>query len=165
MFMASNQFRVVRGREAAFEAAWAETSARLSGAKGLIGLRFDKGRELNEHVLYFAVTIWESEMRFLEWRRHELYGGCLSPRNVHAGLAPSRLEGFATQQSRETTHSSAHPLESLEFCLGIGEKLLRSKLPALCLGSMFNEVEEEGESAFEAIDETSFPGKWRVSFF
>ncbi|MEK8126110.1 antibiotic biosynthesis monooxygenase [Methylocystis sp. IM4] len=98
--MASNQFRVVRGREAAFEAAWAETSARLSGVTGLIGFRFDKGKELHQHVLYFAVAIWESEMSFLEWRRHELYGGCLSVGSVHAGLAPSRLEEFDATISR-----------------------------------------------------------------
>jgi heme-degrading monooxygenase HmoA len=100
MFMASNQFRVVRGREAAFEAAWAATSARLSAATGLIGVRCDKGKELHQHVLYFAITIWESEMCFLEWKRCELYGGCASDDRAHAGLARFRLEEFDATISR-----------------------------------------------------------------
>ncbi len=89
MFIASNQFRVARGQEEAFEAAWAETSARLCAAAGIIGFRCDKGKELHQHVLYFAVTSWESKICFLEWKRGELYGGYSW---LTSSLAPTSLE-------------------------------------------------------------------------
>jgi heme-degrading monooxygenase HmoA len=60
MFMASNQFKVIKGREEAFENAWVDTSVRLRNAAGLIGFRFHKGTELAEHVVYFSITMWEA---------------------------------------------------------------------------------------------------------
>jgi len=97
MFMASNQFKVVKGCEETFETAWKETHARLREAAGLIGFRFHKGREIGPHVLYFSITMWETEERFLVWRRAELYGapgGRLGP-----GRA-TRLEEFDSAVSR-----------------------------------------------------------------
>ncbi len=91
MFMASNQFKIVKGCEETFETAWRETSVRLREAAGLIGFRFHKGREIGPHVLYFSVTMWETEERFFDWRRAELYGtpaGSIGPRRA------SRLEEF-----------------------------------------------------------------------
>jgi heme-degrading monooxygenase HmoA len=91
MFMASNQFRVLKGCEETFETAWRETSARLKEAAGLIGFRFHKGREIGPHVLYFSVTMWETEERFIDWRRAELYG---TPRASMERRCGSRLEEF-----------------------------------------------------------------------
>ncbi|MGJ0502488.1 MAG: antibiotic biosynthesis monooxygenase family protein [Methylocystis sp.] len=98
MFMASNQFKVVKGCEDTFESAWKETSVRLREAAGLIGFRFHKGREIGPHVLYFSVTMWETEERFIDWRRAELYGapgGSIGPR------CASRLEEFDANVSRD----------------------------------------------------------------
>ncbi|MBM3552038.1 MAG: antibiotic biosynthesis monooxygenase [Alphaproteobacteria bacterium] len=95
MFMASNQFRVVKGCEETFETAWRETSVRLKEATGLIGFRFHKGREIGLHVLYFSVTMWETEERFIDWRRAELYGTpSIGPR------CASRLDEFDAAVSR-----------------------------------------------------------------
>ncbi|WP_442756163.1 peroxiredoxin [Methylocystis sp. JAN1] len=46
---------------------------------------------------------------------------------------------------------------------GIGDKLPAFKVTGVRPG--FNEIEENGASAFEVIDETSFTGKWKVIFF
>ena len=97
MFMASNQFKVVRGCEKTFEAAWRETSVRLREAAGLIGFRFHKGREVGPHVLYFSVTMWETEERFIDWRRAELYG---VPRGSLGPHCASRLKEFDATVSR-----------------------------------------------------------------
>ena len=94
MFMASNQFKVIKGCEETFETAWRETSIRLREAAGLIGFRFHRGREIGPHVLYFSITMWETEENFLDWRRAELYGGSLGPR------CASRLEEFDATISR-----------------------------------------------------------------
>lgn len=47
--------------------------------------------------------------------------------------------------------------------LGIGEKLPKFEVVGVKPG--FNNHEENGESAFEAITEKSFEGKWKVIFF
>lgn len=101
MFMASNQFKVIKGREEAFESAWNETSARLRQADGLIGFRFHKGKELGAHVLYFSITMWETEERFLDWRRAEIYGGAAAAGGCGRRRIPaSRLEEFDAAISR-----------------------------------------------------------------
>ncbi|ADP70418.1 alkyl hydroperoxide reductase/ Thiol specific antioxidant/ Mal allergen [Rhodomicrobium vannielii ATCC 17100] len=47
--------------------------------------------------------------------------------------------------------------------LGIGDKLPSFEVTGVKPG--FNYHEENGVSAFEALTETSFPGKWKVIFF
>lgn len=47
--------------------------------------------------------------------------------------------------------------------LGIGDKLPAFEITGVKPG--FNEIDENGDSAFEAVSETSFPGKWKVIFF
>ena len=46
---------------------------------------------------------------------------------------------------------------------GIGDKLPAFSVTGVKPG--FNRHEENGESAFETVTETSFPGKWKVIFF
>lgn len=47
--------------------------------------------------------------------------------------------------------------------LGIGDRLPNFQIAGVKPG--FNEIEENGESAFEALSEASFPGKWKIIFF
>ena len=47
--------------------------------------------------------------------------------------------------------------------LGVGEKLPEFKITGVKPG--FNTHEENGVSAFEAVTNDSFPGKWKVIFF
>ncbi|MBM3576908.1 MAG: peroxiredoxin [Alphaproteobacteria bacterium] len=47
--------------------------------------------------------------------------------------------------------------------LGIGDRL--PNFTAIGVKPGFNEIEENGESAFETVSEMSFPGKWKVIFF
>jgi len=47
--------------------------------------------------------------------------------------------------------------------LGIGDTLPRFSIIGVKPG--FNEIEENGEAAFEPLNEVSFPGKWKVIFF
>lgn len=99
MFMASNQFKVVKGGEEAFENAWIATRARLREAPGFISLRFHKGQDKGDHVLYFSLTMWEREECFLAWKGVELF----RDRPENAGrrrLGPSRLEEFDAMVSR-----------------------------------------------------------------
>lgn len=47
--------------------------------------------------------------------------------------------------------------------LGIGDKLPEFSVTGVKPG--FNQIEEKGESAFEALSRDSFPGKWKVIYF
>jgi peroxiredoxin (alkyl hydroperoxide reductase subunit C) len=47
--------------------------------------------------------------------------------------------------------------------LGIGEKLPPFEVTGVKPG--FNSITENGQSAFEALTDASFPGKWKVIFF
>ena len=47
--------------------------------------------------------------------------------------------------------------------LGIGDKLPEFEVTGV--KPKFNEHEQNGESAFEAINQESFPGKWKVIVF
>lgn len=47
--------------------------------------------------------------------------------------------------------------------LGIGDNLPDFEITGVKPG--FNEIDENDESAFETLTETSFPGKWRIIFF
>jgi alkyl hydroperoxide reductase subunit AhpC len=47
--------------------------------------------------------------------------------------------------------------------LGIGDRL--PNFAAIGVKPGFNEIEENGETAFETLNETSFPGKWKIIFF
>lgn len=73
MFMASNQFKIVKGQEEAFENMWAARNARFHQAPGFISSRFQKGRENGNHVLYFSLTVWATEECFLAWRSSERF--------------------------------------------------------------------------------------------
>lgn len=72
MFIASNQFEVIKGREQAFEDAWLARRARLLEAPGLISVRFHRGGEKDGCVLYFTLTMWRTEESFLAWKTVEL---------------------------------------------------------------------------------------------
>ena len=47
--------------------------------------------------------------------------------------------------------------------LGIGDSIPHFAVTGVKPG--FNEVEENGETAFETLSELSFPGMWKVIFF
>lgn len=68
MFMASNQFRVVRGHEEAFESFWSIKQSSFLAAPGFISHRFTKGRVTDAGTTYMALTMWENEESFLAWR-------------------------------------------------------------------------------------------------
>src|SRR5215217_4747533 len=63
---------------------------------------------------------------------------------------------------RRSGFPSFHPSRRTAM-LGVGQKLPEFKLVGVKPG--FNSHEENGVSAFEAIDNQSFEGKWKVIFF
>lgn len=67
MFMASEQVKVFKGHEAAFESRWAMKQLSLQSAPGYISCRFTKGKTSEEGVVYLSLTVWVNEESFLAW--------------------------------------------------------------------------------------------------
>lgn len=64
MFIAMNNFKVVPGREADFEAQWRNRQSFLGGTPGFIEFALLKGDAEGE---YSSHTVWESREAFIAW--------------------------------------------------------------------------------------------------
>jgi heme-degrading monooxygenase HmoA len=73
MFVAMNRFRVAAGREADFEAVWANRRTRLDEMAGFVSFHLLKGPARDDHVLYASHSVWESEADFRAWTRSEQF--------------------------------------------------------------------------------------------
>ena len=73
MFIAMNRFRIVRGREADFEAVWRGRDSRLKGVPGYVEFHLLKGPEQDDHILYASHTIWGSREDFEAWTQSEAF--------------------------------------------------------------------------------------------
>ncbi|MER3420157.1 MAG: antibiotic biosynthesis monooxygenase [Chloroflexota bacterium] len=66
MFIAMNAFRVVKGREADFEAQWRNRQSYLQGVPGFIQFALLKGEGEGEYISH---TIWRDREAFEAWTR------------------------------------------------------------------------------------------------
>ncbi|MCW5718855.1 MAG: antibiotic biosynthesis monooxygenase [Bauldia sp.] len=97
MFVAMNRFKVVRGAEEAFEAAWRSRDRRLAEMAGFKDFHLLRGPSTDEYTLYASHTVWATEDDFLAWTRSEQF------RAVHRGAGGSKplyighphFEGFS----------------------------------------------------------------------
>ncbi|WP_442755839.1 antibiotic biosynthesis monooxygenase family protein [Methylocystis sp. JAN1] len=68
MFMASEQVKVFKGHEAAFERRWAVKQLSFQSAPGYISCRFTRGSQSEDGVVYLSLTVWANEESFLAWK-------------------------------------------------------------------------------------------------
>jgi len=101
MFIAMNRFKVAKGREADFEAAWASRDSHLTEMPGFVEFHLLRGPEAEDHTLFVSHTVWKSRADFEAWTGSEAF------RKAHARagarkdddappmyLGPPRFEGF-----------------------------------------------------------------------
>lgn len=97
-YIAMNRFRVVPGKEEAFEEVWASREGRLKGLDGFVEFRMLKGAKHDEYSLYSSHTIWESEEAFVAWTKSEAFRmahkNAGNHRDLYAG--PPQFEGFTS---------------------------------------------------------------------
>ncbi|MGF1501325.1 MAG: antibiotic biosynthesis monooxygenase family protein [Paracoccaceae bacterium] len=104
MYIAMNRFRVVKGREAEFEAVWTGRESHLAGVPGFKEFRLLRGPETTEHTLYASHSVWASEEAFRDWTRSEAFRAA----HAQAGegrdlyLGPPDFEGFSPVAGAET---------------------------------------------------------------
>lgn len=100
MFIAMNRFKVKKGEEAAFEAAWLGREVHIDREPGFEAFHLLKGPEREDHVLYASHTIWQSREAFEAWTRSEAFRA--AHRNAGQGkpltLSHPEFEGFEALQ-------------------------------------------------------------------
>ena len=97
MYVAMNRFKVVQGREEAFETLWRERDSHLDGTPGFVEFRMLKGAAGEGYILYISQSRWADEASFRAWTTSESF------RKAHRGaagnadlyLGPPQFEGFA----------------------------------------------------------------------
>ncbi len=73
MFIAMNRFRVRKGSEAEFEAAWLSREVHINREPGFVAFHLLKGPEYEDYTLYASHTIWASVEAFEAWTRSESF--------------------------------------------------------------------------------------------
>ncbi|MDT8344664.1 MAG: antibiotic biosynthesis monooxygenase [Thermohalobaculum sp.] len=84
MFVAMNRFRIVPGREAAFEAVWTGRTSQLDAVPGFRAFHLLRGPRTAAQSLYCSHSTWESRAAFDAWTRSEAF------RRAHAETGTSR---------------------------------------------------------------------------
>lgn len=96
MFVAMNRFRILKGKESAFEAVWRNRESRLDELPGFVEFHLLKGPADETTTLYASHTIWESEADFTNWTRSEQFRAAHKGAGAHGALYEGRpqFEGF-----------------------------------------------------------------------
>ena len=109
MYIAMNRFKVIKGLENEFEAAWKGRDSHLDRMKGFIEFHLLRGPENEDHTLYSSHTTWASFADFEAWTKSEEF------RASHKGagerkplfLGHPQFEGFQVIQSLSLNNKDA----------------------------------------------------------
>ena len=98
MFIAMNRFKIVKGKEQAFEDIWRSRQSRLQERPGFIVFHLLKGPEREDHTLYASHALWETRQHFVDWTHsehfREAHKNAGQNRNLYIG--GPEFEGFET---------------------------------------------------------------------
>jgi heme-degrading monooxygenase HmoA len=109
MYIAMNRFKVIKGQESEFEAAWKGRDSHLNRMKGFVEFHLLRGLEHDDHTLYSSHTTWSSFADFDAWTKSEEF------RATHKGagerkplfLGHPQFEGFHVIQSLSLNNKAA----------------------------------------------------------
>jgi len=79
VFIAMNRFKILRGKEGAFEDIWKSRDSHLDSVPGFKTFNLVRGKGNEEFTLFASVSSWTSEKDFLNWTKSEAF------RRAHAG--------------------------------------------------------------------------------
>ncbi len=68
-----NRFKIVKGREAAFEEVWRARETLLDRVAGFEEFKLLRGPEREDYTLYASHTVWQSEPHFADWTKSEAF--------------------------------------------------------------------------------------------
>ena len=84
MYIAMNRFKIVPGKEDAFETVWRDRDTHLDKVPGYKEFQLVRGPEREDHTLYASHTLWETEEAFVDWTKSEAF------RAAHANAGDNR---------------------------------------------------------------------------
>ena len=71
MYLAMNRFKVLPGKESAFEDVWRNRKSRLSEVPGFVEFHMMRGPAGETHTLFASHTTWQDEAAFIAWTKSE----------------------------------------------------------------------------------------------
>jgi heme-degrading monooxygenase HmoA len=100
MYIAMNRFRVLPGKEPAFEEVWLSRDTHLGGVPGFVEFQLLRGPTTEEHTLFASHTVWASREAFEDWTRSEAFRAAHAGAGDHKGLYAGhpQFEGFEVLQ-------------------------------------------------------------------
>lgn len=100
-YIAMNRFKVLKGKEKAFEDVWLNRDVHLHEVPGFVEFHLLRGPDREDHVLYSSHTVWASEQAFIDWTKSEAFRqahrGAGSRENLYDGHP--QFEGFTVLQT------------------------------------------------------------------
>ncbi len=96
MFIAMNRFKIILGKENAFEEIWKNRETHLDMVKGFKEFNLVKGEKTDEYSLYASHTVWDTKEDFVNWTKSEefrlAHKGAGGTKSVY--LEHPKFEGF-----------------------------------------------------------------------
>jgi len=98
MFIAMNRFKVVLGKENAFQEVWQKRESYLDETPGFLNFNLLRGPTLDDHTLFASHTSWQDKASFDAWMHSDAF------KKVHAQAGQTKglyvghpnFEGFET---------------------------------------------------------------------
>lgn len=91
-----NRFRIVPGKEDAFEEVWRSRDTHLKEVPGFVDFHLLRGAPAEDHTLFASHTVWRSRADFEAWTRSDAFR--LAHRNAGDNaplyLGHPQFEGF-----------------------------------------------------------------------
>ncbi|MEM9840077.1 MAG: antibiotic biosynthesis monooxygenase [Pseudomonadota bacterium] len=104
-YIAMNRFKIIPGKEDAFETVWRERESHLDTLPGFVSFHLLRGPKRDDHTLYASHTVWETEEHFIGWTKSEAFRA--AHKNAGKGeklyLGHPEFEGFAAIQETLST--------------------------------------------------------------
>ena len=73
MYIAMNRFKIILGKEEAFENIWRGRDSRLSNVPGFKTFNLIRGDTKDDFTLYASHTTWNSKDDFIAWTKSESF--------------------------------------------------------------------------------------------
>lgn len=96
MFIAMNRFKIIPGKELAFEKLWRERDTHLNGVKGFKSFNLVRGVKEEKYTLYASHTVWDSKEHFETWTKSQAFRDAHknAGKNSYLYLEHPNFEGF-----------------------------------------------------------------------
>ena len=109
MFVAMNRFRVLPGKEDAFEAVWRNRESYLDQMEGFRAFHLLRGPANDDHTLFASHTVWASRAAFEAWTRSDAFRAAHRDAGTTRGLHDGhpQFEGFEVVEERVALTASA----------------------------------------------------------